>query len=98
MCNCRDVRVWFPCHFTVPILFLRSEICFILFVLREAETESMIKGFPAELRRALIEPFPGSLRSLMFVACPLISSAKLELLRFDETFTGLPERTCHLHA
>lgn len=34
-------------------------VSYCLYVLRDAETESMIKGFPAELRRALIEPFLG---------------------------------------
>lgn len=28
ICMC----VWFPCHSTIPILFLRSELCFILSV------------------------------------------------------------------
>lgn len=37
-------------------------VSYCLYVLQDAETESMIKGFPAELRRALTEPFPGFLR------------------------------------
>lgn len=59
-CVHRYVRVWFLCHFTVLILFLGlSYVSSCLCVLKEVVTESMIKGFTAELLRALIEHFTG---------------------------------------